>query len=358
MKKINSISLSFIYAGCFLGAGFISGQELWQFFGSFGVWGYMGFGIAVSLFVVFGIIMLRLTQMTGYQELERIMVPWEKLHWLRRVAGCFTSVYLFGIVIVMAAGVGAMVQQLFHVPAWLGSAVYSIVLTVVALLGVTGMVSVFSLLIPVLVGATVVFGVLALCRFDPSRILQIQPSNDNPLMSNWLVAALTFVSYNILGSIGIMMPLGEHLGRDKRVVNFGILLGGIELVFVAASIVASVVSLPGSEAAQLPMVAVATQISRVAGGIYGVMLVMAMFTNALGTLVGLCDHLEQRHTALQKRRRLYIPALVLASWLGSLFGFSDTVGVLFPIFGYISSVFVAAMVVHYFQARKKHSKNA
>ena len=353
MKKITSISLSFIYAGCFLGAGFISGQELWQFFGSFGVWGYVGFGISVTLFVILGIMMLRLTQMTGYQELERIMVPWEKLHWLRRIAGVFTSVYLFGIVIVMAAGVGAMVQQLFDIPAWLGSAAYSIVLMIVALLGVSGMVSVFSMLIPVLVGATVVFGILAWCRFDPSLILHIRAGNHNPLMSNWFVAALTFVAYNILGSIGIMMPLGERLGCDKRVVNFGILLAGAELIFVAASIITSVVCLPGSESAQLPMVAVATQVSRIAGSIYGALLVMAMFTNALGTLVGLYDHLEQRYVTFKKHKRLYIPVIVLASWLGSLFGFSDTVGVLFPIFGYISAIFIAAMVIHYFQVRKK-----
>ena len=43
MKEIKTWSLAFTYVGCFLGAGFISGQELWQFFGSFGNWGYVGF---------------------------------------------------------------------------------------------------------------------------------------------------------------------------------------------------------------------------------------------------------------------------------------------------------------------------
>lgn len=43
MKEIKTWSLAFTYVGCFLGAGFISGQELWQFFGSFGNLGYVGF---------------------------------------------------------------------------------------------------------------------------------------------------------------------------------------------------------------------------------------------------------------------------------------------------------------------------
>ena len=45
MKQIKTMTLAFTYVGCFLGAGFISGQELWQFFGSFGNWGYVGLSL-------------------------------------------------------------------------------------------------------------------------------------------------------------------------------------------------------------------------------------------------------------------------------------------------------------------------
>ena len=54
MKEIKTWSLAFTYVGCFLGAGFISGQELWQFFGSFGNLGYVGFLLAVVLFSAIG----------------------------------------------------------------------------------------------------------------------------------------------------------------------------------------------------------------------------------------------------------------------------------------------------------------
>ena len=61
MKELKAIPLAFTYAGCFLGAGYVSGQELWQFFGSFGNWGYVGFVIAIGLFVMLGIMLIRLT---------------------------------------------------------------------------------------------------------------------------------------------------------------------------------------------------------------------------------------------------------------------------------------------------------
>ena len=48
MKKINSLSLCLTFAGCFLGAGYVSGQELWQFFGAYGIGGIAGFIVAIA----------------------------------------------------------------------------------------------------------------------------------------------------------------------------------------------------------------------------------------------------------------------------------------------------------------------
>ena len=44
-EKESALRLGFTYAGCFLGAGYVSGQELWQFFGRFGE---NGLGIAAG----------------------------------------------------------------------------------------------------------------------------------------------------------------------------------------------------------------------------------------------------------------------------------------------------------------------
>ena len=75
MKEIKIIPLAFAFAGCFLGAGFVSGQELWQFFGEFGVKGYIGLLLACVLLAAFGVIMMRLLQKSGIEKAEEIMVP-------------------------------------------------------------------------------------------------------------------------------------------------------------------------------------------------------------------------------------------------------------------------------------------
>ena len=102
MKQIKTFSLAFTYVGCFLGAGFISGQELWQFFGAFGNWGYVGFVLAALLFTVIGILFVRLTQMTQCADVDRLLVPWD-IKWLRGASGVIAALFLFFVADVLQA---------------------------------------------------------------------------------------------------------------------------------------------------------------------------------------------------------------------------------------------------------------
>ena len=76
MNEMKTLPLAFTYVGVFLGAGFVSGPELWQFFGAFGNWGYVGFLLAAVLFTLFGILLVRLTQVAHTDEMDRLLVPW------------------------------------------------------------------------------------------------------------------------------------------------------------------------------------------------------------------------------------------------------------------------------------------
>ena len=70
MKKLSAKQLAMSYTGVFLGAGFVSGQELWQFFGAYGLGGYFGILLAVALLFLFGVLILRLAQITQETEMD------------------------------------------------------------------------------------------------------------------------------------------------------------------------------------------------------------------------------------------------------------------------------------------------
>lgn len=356
MKEIKRLSLAFTYVGCFLGAGFVSGQELWQFFGAFGNWGYLGFLVAAALFVAFGVLLVRITQMSGIAEMDRVLVPWD-IPWLYQVTGAIEALFLLGVVIIMTAGVGAMLNQLLGLPTWLGDGVFVLVVALIAILGVSGMVSAFSALVPLLVVATLLFAVAAFGRFGVEEVLTLEKVNTNPLMPNWFVAALTYVAYNMLGAIGIVTPVGK-LVQKKSTVFSGMLLAGLMLLGVAGSILTSLAVFRTAAAAELPMVALATELSPVLGSCYGVLLLLGMFCNALASLVALVVYLEQKWTTLHNRRKPLLAILAVLIWLGSLGGFGDLIGVIFPVFGYISIFYLGCLVVHYIQLRRKAEKEA
>ena len=155
MKRINALKLMFTFAGCCLGAGYVSGQELWQFFGSFGKYGFAGILISVIILVVFGILLIRTAQLKGTGEMDKVVIPTDSKI-LRGIFSFLEIFFLFGIYVVMTAGSGALLNQLFGFPQWLGNFAFAVIVTVVALVGVRGMVTAFSVTVPLMVIMSVI----------------------------------------------------------------------------------------------------------------------------------------------------------------------------------------------------------
>ena len=106
-QKIGTLRLALTFAGCFLGAGYVSGQELWQYFGAFGARGLWGLALAVVLLGGTGVLLLRLSARTGIETMDALIVRAD-IPWLRTAVGVLTAALLFGVVCIMAAGIGAL----------------------------------------------------------------------------------------------------------------------------------------------------------------------------------------------------------------------------------------------------------
>ena len=353
MKKIGVLNLGLAFAGCFLGAGYVSGQELWQFFGAFGKRGTAGLIIAMLLLFAVGVLMLEMNRITHIAEADKLVVRGD-IRALRLAVTGLELVFLFGVVTIMSAGVGALLEQLFALPAFIGSAVFVAVVAAVSLAGFGGMVAAFSATVPVLAVVTLVFGIISVSNGG------VQPvsadSQANPLMGSWIVAALSFAAYNLFGSIAMIAPLGEFV-KSRKAAFGGIALGAALLMLIAGSVLVSVSAAPEVINAELPMLALAIAKGRVIGYVYGVLLLLAMFGTALSSLVGFVNMLGQKSERISKNKLSFTVICAVLAFGGSLFGFGDLISVIYPIFGYCSSVFIVLMAVHYFKIRKAGKKN-
>ena len=75
MKKISWVQLCFTFVGVFLGAGFVSGQELWKFFACFGAAGLAGFLVSAGIMTAAHGALLGLVRSTGLEPVRQRHTP-------------------------------------------------------------------------------------------------------------------------------------------------------------------------------------------------------------------------------------------------------------------------------------------
>ena len=146
-RKIGGARLALTFAGCFLGAGYVSGQELWQYFGAFGGMGLPGLAAALALLGGVSLVLLRLSARTGIETMDALLIRAD-IPWLRTAVGALAALLLFGVVCIMTAGIGALLEQMLGVPAWLGCAGAVALIAVCAWFGLGGMMAVFTVAVP------------------------------------------------------------------------------------------------------------------------------------------------------------------------------------------------------------------
>ena len=252
----------------------------------------------------------------------------------------------------MYAGGGALLEQLFSLPTWLGRTLMAVLVTLVALRGLRGAVGAFSLIVPVIVALTLLFGGMALARYGVSLPAFGAAQGSNPLMRSAAFGAVTFAFYNFFGSVGILAPLGEAASSGKA-ARRGVLLGTALLLLIAYSVLLAVMAVPETADAELPMLALAYGLSRPLGYVYGILLLLCMYGSALSMTVAITTYASARSERVEKRRGWFILALGALGYAASSVGFGDLISVVYPVFGYCSSVFIVCLLVHAAQVRKK-----
>lgn len=351
MKKINFLKLAFTYAGCFLGAGYVSGQELWQFFASYGLWGFAGLFITVLIQFLFGVMLLNTVKDTEIYEMDKICVPFDNSV-LRKIVSICAVFFMYGVYIIMAAGAGAIFFRMFGLPLAVGCGIFCLIVAFLTFYGIEGMIDLFSKVVPLLVLGTVFVCVLFLFKTkDISFDLSLNSGGgSNALLGNWFFSSLTYVSYNLFGTIGIIAPVGKI--TEKKDIKKGMFLGSL-ILFVIAFFINTVLLLNTEFSVfELPMLEVAKEIGFVFGIIYSVLLLFGMFGTSLSSFVAVIKFSEQKYDFAVKYKKQIIVILSILAFLLSLFGFGDLIGVIYPISGYFGFLVIAGTVLGYVMNRK------
>lgn len=299
-QKIGTLRLALTFAGCFLGAGYVSGQELWQYFGAFGARGLFGLALAVVLLGGTGVLLLRLSARTGIETMDALIVRAD-IPWLRTAVGVLTAALLFGVVCIMAAGIGALGNQMLGLPVWLGAAIACVLIAAAAYFGLGGMVSVFTVAVPCMIVAALVIAGIRLHRTELTAAA-FAAGDTNPMLGSWATS-------------------------------------------------------PESTQAPLPMLDLACRLGA-AGVVYAVLLFLGMFGTSVSSLVAVLTYAGQKSAWLAGHRTALLLVLTAAAFAGSLFGFGDLIGTVYPVYGYLGMAAMLLVAEHAVHARRVGNNSA
>ncbi|MBQ3131328.1 MAG: hypothetical protein IJC24_01340 [Clostridia bacterium] len=340
-RTIKTAELAFSYAGFYLGAGYLSGQELWQFFGVYGNHGVYGMIFAVSSLALLGMLLFAVARTAGTEEFDRAIIRFYSPAALRTFA-LLEMFFTFAVFMIMSAGGGALFEQVLGLPHAIGSALFCIAVALVSLSGLNGLLKAMSLLVPVLTVTTLVIAVLAIIRNGGAPVCLTPEPVTNPLTGNWLFSALTYISYNFFGAVCVCVPMAKHI--SSRTAKLGPAIGSVILGIVAAAIFTPMAMNPEATEAQLPILAIAQSIDPRLGYVSAVPLLFGMFGTSLSAIVAVLAYGESRIPSLHSRRAPITAVLALITWLGSLFGFDKLISILYPICGYVGIIVIVLLI--------------
>lgn len=334
-KNISAIKVGAVYIGTVVGAGFASGQEILQFFGYFGLWGIAGLILATFLFGLLGSKVMLLAyriRADSYRVIEA--VGGRRLGLLLNIVITF---FLFGILVAMVAGTGAVFEQEFQLPQSIGLAIMAGLAGITVIAGLNRVIDAISFVVPLLIIAVLGVG-LYLLFSAPINLTWSSPQS--AAFPRWYLSGLAYVSYNLTLAVPLLAPMGVLTKPPS--LKKGAFLGALGLGTCALVILLTLLAgAPAVTTFEIPMLIVAGKVSPVVRLIYTLVLVAEVYTTAISSLYGFVSRLVSIDGPWFKP---FTIITVTGAFFGGQMGFSQIVATVYPAMGLAGFIFIAALV--------------
>ena len=347
MFQVLRIASAFI--GIIVGAGFASGQEILQYFTSFGYMGTLGAVLATALFAYMGMMLTRMGSIMKVQShneaIYKLSGPF-----LGRIVDWILILTLFGVGVVMVAGAGSLGSQFLNLPPFVGSLVMTILIVLTVLMPIQRVISLIGSITPFLIVALVVICVYSLFTYSQDLdVLEPIATSIETSLPNWFISAINYVSFNIAVGAGMALVMGGSEPNIK-VATWGGFLGGLGvgiLIMIAHLAMFLKVDVVGTY--PLPLLRIIQDISPV----LGICMAVVLFGMIYNTGVAMYYAFVARFTVMQTKKS-YIFAVITGAvgYVASFVGFTDLIAYFYPLIGYLGLFLIAILLYAPFKMRK------
>ena len=333
----NVFKIVFVIIGTLIGAGFASGQEIYVFFFSYGIKGFIGIiissvGMGVLIYKTLGII--NKYNINSYKDLLDILIKNKKENKyfnFKNIINLIINIFILVTFFIMIAGFGAYFEQQFGINSLVGSSILAILNFVIFLTSVKGVIKANELLVPMLIVFLVIIGFINIIDIN---IVKLGNYIIRTNQSNYILSAIIYASYNSILFIPVLITLKKYINTKKQIL-FISLISTIIVILLATIIFLILIRVDVDiTKLEMPAVYVVSNIFKFLEIIYGFIILGSIFTTSISLGTSFLQNVSKN-----KKSYTQIAAIMcITSVLISKIGFSNLINLLYPIFGYLGLI--------------------
>ena len=344
-SKIFQIAVVFI--GTIVGAGLASGQEIKEFFTSYGLVSFLGIIVCGVFYIILGSIISKISikyQLNSYGEVIKIISP----NFLGKLTGTITTLYLIASASIILAGSGALINQFFGIPKILGSLIMVVLALFFLLKDTEGLIEVNSFIVPTLV-ITITLLIVLYFLFCKDKVSLSSLINITPTKKGITSSTILYFGYNTLCSIGVLVPISTKI-KSSKTMFYGITLGSIGLILLSMAInFLLMINMPYVNNYEIPLLFVAQPFGNIIQALLLVVIWLEMFSTEVSDVYSISRTIDDTFN-IDFKKSIFI--VILIALPISRIGFSKLISSLYPLFGLLSLIFISQTIYFYIKNKE------
>jgi len=337
------------FVGIIVGAGFASGQEILQYFTSFGFMGTFGALLSAVLFAYLGMTLTKVgsrLQVLSHKDAIYTISG----RWLGIIVDAVLIFTLFGVGVVMVAGAGSLLNQQFGLPVFVGNLILIVLMLITMLLNVHKVISVIGSITPFLILSVFAAAVYSLITMDTS-FTELEPIalKQESEFGHWITAAINYASFNIAvgASMSIIMGATE---KNERIASLGGLVGGLLIgILIMLSHLAIFSKVDVVAVYDMPLLKIIDQIGPGLGIVFSIILFGMIFNTGISMFYGFVVRFSDPG---RPNFLVWTLATLIIGFIASFVGFTDLVAKVYFIIGNLGIFLIIALIYAPFKLKK------
>jgi uncharacterized membrane protein YkvI len=347
------------YAGAFIafliGSGFATGQEVLQYFSSYGYGGVMGVIVVFLLFLYVGADFMLVGQEKQFKKSNDIY-----RYYCGNIVGTFYDYFSIAFIymsfIVMIGGAGAAINQQYGLPETFGGVLIGVLAVATVVFGLGRIVDVIGKIGPAIVILTIFLGISAIVK-NPTGIVEAQQVIPQLTLmkasTNWFYAAGSYVGFCMLWLAAFMSSMGATSISKKEAVmgsSMGALGFSVGLIIITLGIMANIEQLAGT---MVPSLILAENISPTLAVVFSFIVVAGIYTTSVPLLWTVVARFAEEKTS--RFRLLTVVFAVIGVFIGLRVPFDRLVNIIYVINGYVGIILLGFMIVKRIRVMKERN---